>query len=102
MLWGFFIDFIILNFYILVLIASNATRLITLLSQNINFVSGPTGNGIQAPKIFEALLVKTIPIVENELAFYQLKELGLPIIIVDNWLNLNPDFITEQYKTFKL
>lgn len=69
---------------------------------NYKFCVCPTGNGIQAPKIFEALLVKTIPIVENELAFHQLKELGLPIIIIDNWINLNPDLITEQYKQMKI
>jgi len=62
----------------------------------------PTGNGIQAPKIYEALLVQTIPIVENELAFRQLKDMGLPLLIVNDWSELNEKFLTDKYRTMNV
>lgn len=62
---------------------------------NYKFMVCPTGNGIQAPKIFEAILVRTIPIVENELCFRQLKELGVPLLIVENWYDLTEEFLTN-------
>lgn len=60
---------------------------------NYKFMVCPTGNGIQTPKIFEAILVRTIPVVEDELAFRQLKELGLPLLIVKNWSELSEEFL---------
>jgi hypothetical protein len=61
------------------------------------FATCPTGNGIQAPKIFEAIMVRTIPIVEYEFAFEQLKELGIPLLIVESWDDLSPEFLEQQY-----
>ena len=58
-----------------------------------------TGAGIQAPKIFEALLTKTVPIVENIPAFVDLKSYGYPILIVNSWNELNPEMLEETYKT---
>jgi hypothetical protein len=60
---------------------------------NYKFVVCPTGNGIQAPKIFEAILVRTIPIVEDELCFRQLKDIGIPLLIVKNWSELTKEFL---------
>ena len=60
---------------------------------NYKFMVCPTGNGIQAPKIFEAILVRTIPIVEDELCFRQLKDLGIPLLIVQNWYDLTEEFL---------
>ena len=62
---------------------------------NYKFMVCPTGNGIQAPKIFEAILVRTIPIVENELCFRQLKELGVPLLIVEKWYDLTEEFLSN-------
>ena len=62
---------------------------------NYKFMVCPTGNGIQAPKIFEAILVRTIPIVENELSFRQLKKLGVPLLIVESWYDLTEEFLTN-------
>jgi len=61
------------------------------------FTVCPTGNGIQAPKIIEAILVRTIPVVENELVFRQLKQLGLPLLIVDTWNDMSEKFLNQQY-----
>ena len=62
---------------------------------NYKFMVCPTGNGIQAPKIFEAILVRTIPIVENELCFRQLRDLGIPLLIVENWYDLTEEFLSN-------
>lgn len=55
------------------------------------FIISPLGNGIQTPKIFEALLVQTIPILINIQANRDLKEYGFPVVIVNRW-----DEITEE------
>jgi hypothetical protein len=59
----------------------------------------PTGNGIQAPKIFESLLVKTIPIVLNLSGFQDIKSYGYPILIINNYEELNPSMLDNLYKT---
>ena len=66
---------------------------------NYKFMICPTGNGIQAPKIFEAILVRTIPIVEDELCFRQLKQLGVPLMIIKNWSDLSRELLTGIYET---
>lgn len=54
----------------------------------------PRGNGIDTHRIWEALYVGTIPIVEDcvNIRFYQ----NLPIIIVENLLNLTAELIVEK------
>jgi isopropylmalate/homocitrate/citramalate synthase len=42
-------------------------------------------------------MVRTIPIVEYEFAFEQLKELGIPLLIVESWDDLSPEFLEQQY-----
>ena len=61
------------------------------------FAVCPTGNGIQAPKIIESILVRTIPVVEDELVFRQLKHLGLPLLILDNWNDMSEKFLNQYY-----
>lgn len=54
----------------------------------------PRGNGIDTHRIWEALYVGTIPIVEDcvNIRFYQ----DLPIIIVENLLNLTAELIVDK------
>jgi hypothetical protein len=51
------------------------------------FILCPTGGGVQSPKLFEAFLLLTIPIVERPgaAAYVALAELGWPIAVVDSW-----------------
>lgn len=50
------------------------------------FLMTPHGNGIQLPKVAEALMVLTIPIVQRVAAFEDLKmRYGWPIVLVDKW-----------------
>lgn len=59
----------------------------------------PIGNGIQAPKMFECLLVRTIPVVINHPAFRDIKSYGFPILIIDCLEQLNPLFLKKKYNT---
>lgn len=45
----------------------------------------PTGAGVQAPKLQESWMSNTIPIVNREPAFVELKRWGYPVAIVDSW-----------------
>ena len=60
----------------------------------------PIGNGIQSPKIFEALLVKTIPIVINTPCVHDLKNYGYPILIINNYDELETKKLEKDYKLF--
>ena len=62
----------------------------------------PTGNGIQAPKLFEALLVRTIPVVEDELAHRQLVQLGIPLVIVQDWEDISSKYLSDIYDHLKI
>jgi hypothetical protein len=56
------------------------------------FMISPSGNGVQSPKLLEAMLMGTIPIVESEYAAYtDLRDMGLPIVVVDSWDEITPD-----------
>lgn len=58
----------------------------------------PLGNGIQAPKIYECLLVQTIPVCIKGPAFEDLKEYGFPILLINNFNELNPTMLNYKYK----
>lgn len=58
----------------------------------------PLGNGIQAPKIFECLLVKTIPVCIKGPTFEDLKEYGFPILLINNFNELNQTMLNDKYE----
>jgi len=49
------------------------------------FLLAPRGQGIQSPKLAEAWMVKTVPIVTRTPAFLDLKDLGYPLILINDW-----------------
>jgi len=53
------------------------------------FVASPPGNGLDCHRTWEALYVKTIPIVLRSVAMEYFAQHGLPIYIIDNWSDLN-------------
>jgi hypothetical protein len=60
------------------------------------FVISPNGNGIDCHKTWEALYLKTIPIITKSInsSFYE----NLPVIIIDDWSKFNiKDFSVERY-----
>lgn len=68
----------------------------TRLSQS-EFLLAPAGQGVQAPKLAEAWLMRTIPIVTASPCFADLQAAGFPMVILNNWTELTQEKIA-QYK----
>jgi hypothetical protein len=66
---------------------------------NSRFFLSPEGDGVQTPKIIEALLVLTIPIVSTKaVAWRQLKEAGFPLVLVNEWIDVTPENLERWYQ----
>ena len=62
------------------------------------FFASPLGNGVQTPKICEAILCETVPVVTDHVAHRELRDIyGLSLLIVKRWKDLNEDFLNEQW-----
>lgn len=69
------------------------------------FVVSPNGNGIDCHKTWEALYLKTIPIVTKSINVGYYKK--LPIIVIDNWSNFdfnmfNIDLYEKTWENFDI
>jgi len=65
------------------------------------FLLAPRGSGIQAPKLAEAWMVKTVPIVTKNPCFNDLKDLGYPLVILNDWAEVtisNLESWSEHYE----
>ena len=69
------------------------TEYLTRLSKSM-FVISPPGNGIDCHRIWEALYVRTVPIVERSSAFRNFT--NLPIMFIDRWEDITIDFLKTQ------
>ncbi len=49
------------------------------------FVASPPGNGLDCHRTWEAMYLGVIPIVKRSVAIKYFKNLGLPLLIIDNW-----------------
>jgi len=58
------------------------------------FVASPPGNGIDCIRTWEALYLRTIPIVKRSTATEYFKGLGLPLYLIDDWNEL--DMVDES------
>lgn len=65
---------------------------------HFDFMLCPLGNGVQAPKIVEALLMGCIPITTWHPTFVELQQRGLPVVIVESWDDITEDFLREAYR----
>lgn len=68
------------------------------------FLLAPRGQGVQAPKLAEAWMVKTVPIVTKNPCFTDLRDMGYPLIILDDWAEVtvdNLDIWSEYYNTIE-
>lgn len=64
------------------------------------FVASPPGNGVDCHRTWEALYLKTIPIVKRSIGVESFESLGLPIWIINNWdelLEYTEDELQERY-----
>ena len=62
------------------------------------FVISPPGNGIDCHRIWEALYLGTVPIVERSSAFRNFTD--LPILFIDRWEDVTIDFVKAQIPYF--
>ena len=63
-----------------------------------HFMLCPTGNGIQAPKLFEAMLCRTRPVVQRTPAFVDLVGQGFPLLIVDKWEDVTQELLHRELR----
>ncbi|MFC5050696.1 hypothetical protein ACFPK9_08725 [Rubritalea spongiae] len=52
---------------------------------DVKYLIAPAGQGVQAPKLAEAWLANTVPIVTRNPCFEDLAEAGFPLVLLDNW-----------------
>jgi len=60
------------------------------------FVFSPRGNGIDCHRTWEALYLRTIPIVIKTSCMNEFKD--LPILFIDSWEQINEDFLLTKYE----
>tara|TARA_R100001509_G_scaffold140114_2_gene94842 strand:- start:5948 stop:6790 length:843 start_codon:yes stop_codon:yes gene_type:complete len=70
------------------------------------FTMSPIGNGVDCHKTWEALYMKSIPIVTRWYGVEKFKEMGIPILIIDDWselkdLDLSPDLYNKLWQDFE-
>ena len=63
--------------------------------RNHKFAICPRGNGVDTHRLWEALYVGSIPIVRRDTAMHTFAD--LPICWVDNWTDVTPEFLEEEY-----
>ena len=61
------------------------------------YVISPPGGGIDCHRIWEALYLNTIPIVQNHASFSQFKH--LPILFIDNWEDITIQYLRDDLHT---
>ena len=64
------------------------------------FVLSPRGNGLDAHRTWESLLVGSIPVVRSS-ALNPLYE-GLPVLIVRDWADVTPSLLRSFYANYTL
>lgn len=63
---------------------------------NHKFVLCPWGNGFDTHRLWMTLYLGSIPIVRNHAVYEQFKH--LPILFIDNWDQLNEDFLNQKFE----
>ena len=66
-----------------------------------NYMMYPRGQAIQSPKGFEALMLRSIPIVTSHPVFNHLRTLGMPLLIVDSWHEITEELLWQELPRLK-
>ena len=72
-----------------------------------SFVLCPEGNGLDTHRIWEGLLTKTMPILKKTDFSINFHNLGIPILLIDDWVELKEiddvevNFFYEKFKDFE-
>ncbi len=64
------------------------------------FVLSPFGNGLDCHRTWEALICGCIPIVRTKV--FQELFYGLPVLIVDDWVNVTKELLEKTIEEFKI
>jgi hypothetical protein len=64
------------------------------------FVLCPAGNGLDCYRTYEALYCGSIPVLEKSRFAEYLRKAGLPVLLVDDLLEVSPDFLVQEHKRF--
>ena len=67
-------------------------------------IASPPGNGPDCHRTWEALYLKSIPLVQRSVATTYWKSIGLPLILIDEWENIlawDETTIANQYDSLK-
>ena len=62
------------------------------------WIACPRGNGVDTHRLWETLYLNRIPVTERTVNSENFKEAGFPIILVDDWNQVNLKFLQEQTK----
>ena len=62
------------------------------------FQLSPPGLGPDCYRVWESLLVGTIPIVEH--SYFDWMYEGLPVLFIDKWEEVTPEFLEQKYREF--
>lgn len=62
-----------------------------------DFLVCPLGNGIQVPKMVEALLMGCIPMATRHATFVELQQRGMPMLLVDSWEDVTAELLRKEY-----
>jgi len=68
------------------------------------FTASPEGGGVDCHRTWESLYLKTIPIVEKNSTTKYWFELGLPVLLIDSWNEIDiidETFIQSKYRELK-
>ena len=62
------------------------------------WVASPRGNGVDIHRMWEALYVDSIPLVDDSISTRAFKSMGLPIILIEDWSIISLEWLEEQSK----
>ncbi|MGB8815772.1 MAG: hypothetical protein WCC74_00835 [Minisyncoccia bacterium] len=71
---------------------------------NYVFNASPIGNGIDCIRTWESLYLGTIPVVERSVSTGYWKNIGIPLLLVDSWKdleNVREDWLKKEYEDIK-
>jgi hypothetical protein len=87
-------DMFVYQHYVKNLLGWPHRKYVTRMSE-AKFILSPRGNGLDCHRTWEALIVGTIPILKTSMLDELLE--GLPVLIVDDWSEINEQFLEQSY-----
>jgi hypothetical protein len=64
------------------------------------FAICPRGNGIDTYRVWESLYLGVVPVVERSTHTSHWASLGLPLLLIDDWREVTPEFLNDQAGRF--